>query len=262
MKAPSPLLLSLYGTALHLYPSRLRREYKDQMLQVLCDAYTDNRSGPAIFWLCIFADLLQSSAKEHLLMIRQQILSRPIFFHALILGFILTLCGGAASATFQQMLRRGANQPQAQMADSYASEIASGIKPNEVIPRNYIDLERSLEPFVIFYNDQATPTTSTGYLNHTIPTPPPGVFKYLRTHKSDTVTWQSQPNVRIAAVIQRISGPTPGFLLAGRSLRLVEEQENLFWRMAFIGWLILVFLLIAGAALLNRIQQHAAVAPQ
>lgn len=262
MKVPSPLLLSLYGTALHLYPSRLRREYKDPMLRALCDAYADNRNGSAVFWLCIFADLLQSSIKEHLLMIRQQILARPIFFHALILGFILTLCGGAASATFQQMLRRGANQPQAQMADSYASEIASGMKPNEVIPHNSIDLERSLEPFAIFYNDQAAPTISTGYLDQTIPTPPPGVFNYLRTHKSDTVTWQPRPNVRIAAVIQRISGPAPGFLLAGRSLRLVEEQESLFWRMAFIGWLIMVLLLVAGAALLHRVQRNAAVAHQ
>lgn len=262
MKAPSPLLLSLYGNALHLYPSRLRSEYKDEMLRVLCDAYADNRSGPVIFWLCIFADLLKSSVKEHLFMVRQQILTRPIFFHALILGIILTACGAAASATFQQMLRRGANQPQAQMAESYASKIASGMKPDAVIPRNYIDLERSLEPFVIFYNDQAVPTNSTGYLNQTIPAPPAGVFNYLRTHRSDTVTWQPQPNVRIAAVIQRISGPTPGFLLAGRSLRLVEEQESLFWKMAFIGWLILVLLLIAGAALLNRAQRNAALAHQ
>lgn len=262
MKAPSPLLLSLYSTALNLYPSRLRCEYKDQMLQVVFDAYADNRKGSVAFWLYVFADLLQSSIKEHFLMVRQQILARPIFFHALILGLILTLCGGAASATFQQMLRRGANQPQAQMADSYASEIASGMKPDQVIPHNYIDLERSLEPFAIFYDDQAAPTISTDYLNQTIPTPPPGVFNYLRTHKSDTVTWQPRPNVRIAAVIQRISGPDPGFLLAGRSLRLVEEQESLFWRMALAGWFIMVLILIAGAALLNRVQRNAAVAHQ
>jgi hypothetical protein len=37
---------------------------------------------------------------------------------------------------------------------------------------------------------------------------------------------------------------------------MVEEQESLFWRMVFIGWFTLVFLLVAGAALLNRFQRR------
>jgi hypothetical protein len=255
MKAPNPRLLSLYRNALRLYPSSLRLRYQDQLLQTVRDAYAERRSPP-LFWFHLFADLLKSSMKEHLLMIRQQAIARPIFFHTLTLGLILTLWGAAAALTFQHMLRRGANQPQTQMADLYASEIASGVKPEEAIPRNHVDLERSLEPFVIFYNDQGVPTTANGYLNQAIPSPPRGVFDYLRTHHTDTISWQPQPNVRIAAVMQRISGLNPGFLLTGRSLRVVEEQESLFWRMVFIGWFILVFLLIAGAALLGRAQRQ------
>jgi hypothetical protein len=37
---------------------------------------------------------------------------------------------------------------------------------------------------------------------------------------------------------------------------MVEEQESLFWRMVFIGWFMLVFLLVAGAALLSRFQRR------
>lgn len=262
MKAPNPLLLAIYRNALCLYPSRLRLHYQDQMIQTLRDDHAGHRRIAAAFWLQIFTDLLKSSAQEHFFMIRQQILARPIFFHALTLGLILTLFGGAASLTFQQMLRRGANQPQAQMSAFYTSEIASGVKPDEAIPRNYIDLERSLEPFAIFYNDQGAPVAANGFLNQAIPTPPRGVFNYLRIHGTDTVTWQPRPNVRIAAVMQRISGPNPGFLLTGRSLRIVEEQESLFWRMVFISWFMLVFLLIGGAALLNRFQHRTAIAGQ
>lgn len=257
MSAPSPLLLAVYRRALHLYPTPLRLHYQEQILQTLRDAHAEarhNRPQPR-FWLAIFADLLKSVCKENLLMLREQIIARPIFFHALTLGLILTLFGGAASLTFQHMLRRGANQPQAQMASVYSAEIASGTKPDEAIPRNYVDLQRSLEPFVIFYNDRGVPITATGYLNQDIPIPPYGVFNYLRSHGSDTITWQPQPDVRVAAVIQRISGPTPGFLLVGRSLRLVEEQESLFWRMAFAGWFLVAFLLIIGAAFLSRTQR-------
>jgi len=250
---PNPFLFALYRNALRLYPSHLRRYYHDQFVQTLRDAHADAASS-LTFWPFLFADLLKSSIREHLLMVRDQAVARPIFFHALTLGLILTLMGGSAAGTFQQMLRRGANQPQIQMVTLYSSKIESGVKPDDVIPQNNIDLEQSLEPFAIFYNDQGVPITANGYLNQAIPSPPHGVFNYLRSHSIDTVTWQPQPNVRIAAVIHRISGPNPGFLLGGRSLRLVEEQESVFWRMVFIGWFVLVFLLIGGAILLNNFQ--------
>jgi hypothetical protein len=254
-KPPSPFLFALYRSSLRLYPQRLHLLYQDQLLQTARDAYADSTSS-IYFWPSLFADLLKSAVKEHLLMIRDQAIARPIFFHALTIGLILTLMGGSAAITFQQMLRRGANQPQIQMAATYAAEIAYGAKPEEAIPNNNVDLERSLEPFAIFYDDQGAPTAANGHLNQSIPSPPSGVFNYLRNHDTDTVTWQPQPNVRIAAVIHRVSGPNPGFILAGRSLRLVEEQESLFWRMVFIGWFMLVLLLVAGAALLSRFQRR------
>lgn len=210
MKSPSSILLSLYGSALCLYPWHLRRRYRDQILQTLRDDYAGNRTSALVFWLRAFTDLIQSSLQEHLFMLRRQLLARPIFFHSLILGIVLTLLGGAASLTFQQMLRRGADQPQLQMASFYASKIASGIKPGDAIPRSYVDLERSLEPFTIYYTDQGTPIVGNGYLNQALPTPPHGVFSYLRSHKLDRITWQPQSGVRVASVIQRVTGPTPG----------------------------------------------------
>jgi hypothetical protein len=60
--------------------------------------------------------------------------------------------------------------------------------------------------------------------------------------------------VRIATVARRIDGPHPGFVLVGRSLTLVENQEGLLYHATFIGWFVLVALLFAGAALLSRVQ--------
>jgi hypothetical protein len=182
---PNPFLFALYRSSLRLYPRRLRFLYQDQLLQTARDAHADSNSSLS-FWPSLFVDLLNSALKEHLLMIREQVIERPIFFHALTLGLILTSWGGAASLTFQHMLRHGANQPQAEMAVSYAAEIASGVKPEEVIPHNNVDLTRSLEPFAIFYDDRGAPTISNGHLNQAIPTPPRGVFDYLRSHDTDT----------------------------------------------------------------------------
>lgn len=252
MSLPNPLLFALYRRAIQLYPSRLRVLYRDQMLQTARDAYAARTSTAAFVWLHLITDLLQSLLKEHMLMIREQVVARPIFFHAVTLGLLLTFMGGASSLIFQQMLRRGANQPQAQMADSYASQMASGSKPEEVIPPGSVDLQQSLEPFVIFYNENGVPIRSNAYLDQAVPTPPAGVFNYLRTHRTNTITWQPRPGVRIASEMRRVNGPNPGFVLTGRSLRIVEEQESLFWKIVFGAWFILIALLTAGATLLNR----------
>ena len=63
------------------------------------------------------------------------------------------------------------------------------------------------------------------------------------------------PGVAASTVVQRVTGPHPGFLLAGRSLRNVEEDEAVLYRMTFLGWLVLVLLLVSGAVILNRIER-------
>lgn len=255
MNELSPSMLWLYRIALLLYPTRFRAGYQEPMRQTLLDSYRDRSAGAARFWLKTFSDLLKSAMVERVLRVEEQILRKPIFFHAVALGLILTVLGGAGSVTVQRMLRRGANQPQAEMAEFYASEIHSGTDPDDIIPPSYVDLERNLEPFVIFYDAQGKPEKSSGYLDQSVPVLPPGVFKYTRSHGSDTVTWQPRPGVRIAAVAKYVSGSHPGYLLAGRSLRLTEEYESVLRRMTFMGWFAIMLLLVFGAMLLNRAER-------
>lgn len=188
-------------------------------------------------------------------MLRDQLSQRPLVFHTLALAVILTLLGGAASITMQQMLRRGANQPQIDMVDWYAGEITAGEDPGNVIPPGYVDAERSLQPFVIFYDDRGQPGPGTGYLDQALPAPPAGVFDFVRKQGSEKVTWQPRPGVRLASVIKRVQGKKIGFVLAARSLRLVEEQETLLWRIAIGGWITVMLLLIGSATLLSRAQR-------
>lgn len=286
MRRPDPFLFALYRLLLRLYPLRLRLRYQDEMLQSVRDACAERNGTAPRFWLRLFTDLLTSSTREHLLMIRDQAVARPVFFHALMLGLILTVLGGSAAVAFQQLLRRGADEPQIQLADEYAAGLASGQRPADVIPAPVVlaltpqvdwrggdevrtnqvqvargvDIDRSLQPFAVVYDDGGEPILSNGVLDQTVPTPPHGVFNYLRSHAVDKFTWQPRRGVRIAAVARRFDGPHPGFIIVGRSLTLVEEQEELLRRATFIGWFVLVGLLFAGAALLSRIQSSAQTA--
>ncbi|HZU32087.1 MAG TPA: hypothetical protein VFB79_13300 [Candidatus Angelobacter sp.] len=260
MKARQPRMLLFYRSALVFYPRRLRLAHQEQMMLALAEAYRDRASTPPRFWLHAFADLFESSVTEHLFMLREHTLQKPVAFYTATLAVILTILGGAAAITMQQMLRGGANQPQIDMAEWYASEIGSGEAPGNVIPPGYVDMERSLQPFVIFYDDHGKPGPGTGYIDQAIPTPPAGVFDFVRSHGSENVTWQPRPGVRMASVVKRVGGKGSGFILAGRSLRVVEEQEGLLRRMAFGGWIAVMLLLIGGAALLNRAQRNRQVA--
>jgi hypothetical protein len=252
MSRPTPVLFALYRGALRLYPSRLRLVYQDEMLQTVRDADAERSYSALYFWLYLFADLAKSSLKERLFMIRNQILARPIFFYTLALALILTLWGFPAALTLQGALRGAADQPQIQMAQNYASQIASGHLPSDLLPREHIDPSYSLEPFSIFYGADGSPLRSTGYIGDSIPTLPPGVFAYLRTHSTDKFTWQPQPGLRIAAFAQRVDGAHPGFILVGRSLALVQQQANYLRLGTLVSWLFLMALLVAGAYFLNR----------
>ncbi len=249
MRKSDVFFFDVYRRALVLYPPVFRRRYREQMLQTLHDADRERCAGAMCFWLQSFTDLAKSLCVERMLMKRQ-----PIFTHALALTAILTLLGGAAALTMQQMLRRGADQPQIEMVNWYVSEIEAGVRPDEAIPPGYVDLERSLQPFVIFYNDRGKPENGTGYLDQSMPAPPAGVFDYVRSHGSEKFTWQPSRGIRIAAVVRRVAGAHPGFVLSGRSLRVVEEDESLLRRMVMFGWLALVLILALGAALLRRAQ--------
>jgi hypothetical protein len=260
MPAPNPLLLSLYRGALVLYPVRLRHEYREQMLQTLHDAHSERRASAVHFWFRMYADLFESSLTERMYMLRESALKRPVFLYTLALAAVLTLLGGGAAITMQQMLRRGADQPQIEMAKWYTGEINSGEAPADVIPPGYVDLGRSLQPFVIFYDDRGTPGPGTGYLDQVLPAPPAGVFDFVRSHGVENITWQPRSGVRIASVVIRVNGKNPGFLLAGRSLRVVELQTSLLRRMVIGGWIVVMLLLIAGASLLSRAQRLRPVA--
>ena len=187
-------------------------------------------------------------------MFRNELFARPIFFHTVAFAAILTICGAGAAVTCQQMLRRGADQPQIQMAKNYASQIVQGKQLEDVFPPIHVDIAGSLEPFAVYYNNQGEPVGSTGHLDQAVPAPPAGVFSYLRTHPVDNFTWQPRPGLRIAAVAFQVHGPRSGFILVGRSLKLVEEQESIFWRMAFSVWIGLLAVLVVGALLLSHAQ--------
>lgn len=247
-----------YDAALWLYPARFRQAYAPAMRQAFRDALADASIGRATFLPFVLWDLMVSLVKEYIAMVRES-LARPVpVFNALVLAAIATGVALALYAIPQQVLRQSLNDPQIQMAGDLAATLErfgvnDGLKQGALPAfggKGNIDMARSLSPFLIVYNDEGQPVASNAQLDGQIPAPPKGVFDYVRQHGQERVSWQpvlsSAHGVRIAAVIQRVQGSQPGFVLAGRNMREVETREQQVAQMAGLTWLGMLGVIAVG----------------
>ncbi len=171
------------------------------------------------------------------------------------LWFITTLLITIIFATIyivvQQTIRIGANGPQIQMAEDGAAGLLSGKSVQNVVPAETIDMEHSLAPYVIVFDNNRQAVASSAKLDNQIPTPPSGVFDYARVHGQDRLTWQPKNGVRSAIVMVHYDH---GFVLAGRSLREIEKRENQLTSTVFAAWI--ASLLVIFVASFSHMLSH------
>ncbi len=169
------------------------------------------------------------------------------------LAFIVTILFGVVYAVNKQMSRQGANDPQIRVAEDAVHNLENGSTIERIVPKEKIDLEKSLATFIIVYNNAHEPVASSALLHNTIPTPPKGVFEYTDNYTINRVTWEPYKDLRYAIVVYKYVAPQSGYVLVGRSLREVEHRDSLL-AMMLAG--ALGFTLVASYALiviLNRI---------
>jgi hypothetical protein len=152
------------------------------------------------------------------------------------LGVAVTLICGIMYVTAQQNYRLNADDPQIQMAEDAAMALGHGLSANTVVGSNKVDMAASLSPFFIVFDQSGQAIASSAVLNGQTPTPPAGVFDYAKQHGQNRFTWQPQPGVRIATVLNYFSSETNGYILAGRSLREAEKRVDDLGAGVLLGW--------------------------
>ncbi len=170
------------------------------------------------------------------------------------LAFVLSVLIGFGYTAVQQNYRQGANDPQIQMAEDTASQLASGV-PASHFNNTPIDPSKSLTPFIIVYNGSGRVVASSVGLNKQTPSLPNGVLDFVTKHGEDRFTWQPAANVRIAAVATSYHGQSSGYILTGRSLKEVEKREDQLTLMALAAWLVGLFgtlVLVSGLQLRRK----------
>jgi hypothetical protein len=139
---------------------------------------------------------------------------------------------------FQHTWREGANSPQVQMARDAAARLATGhASPASVVPPGRVDYSTSLVPFLMVVSNDGVVLASSGTLRAETRTVPSGALDHVRSAGESRLTWQPEPGVRLATVIERYDGAPPGFVVAGRSLSDTQEQIGRIGRLILVGWL-------------------------
>ncbi len=175
------------------------------------------------------------------------------------IAIAITLLCFLVYATVQQNFRQSANDPQIAIAEDSAIALKNGAPAQALIPPQEVDLSQSLTPFLIIYNSNAKPITSSGKLDGETPVPPQGVFEFAKIFGENRFTWEPKPNVRIAAVmVYYQNGDNPGFVLAGRSLREVEKRESQLSFMTFAVWLFALFSTLVATIFLFILKERLA----
>ena len=143
------------------------------------------------------------------------------------MAIAIVAMSGLVYLIVQQVLRQEANDPQIQLSEDLAASLSSGQAPSGGLPAQQVEISTSLAPFVMVFDDAGKVLASNALLDGATPQYPAGVLDYVRQHGQDRVTWQPREGVRQATVVTRFSGPAgSGFVMAGRSLREVEERET------------------------------------
>jgi hypothetical protein len=182
---------------------------------------------------------------------------RKIFLRWLQLATVATALSLIVYVVAQQIGRHAANDPQIQMARDAALLLEGGQTPESVLPVAHVDMSRSLAPFVIVLDDTGKVLARSATLRGAPRAVPQGVLTNVRDHGEERVTWQPEPGVRIASVIERYGGSPGGFVIAGRSLQETEERVVQFQRLILLGWA----LTLAGLAVVTAVTEYGVGGP-
>ena len=162
----------------------------------------------------------------------------PLWFRVVRLWLpIVVAVSAACGITYlgvQQSYRSGLNDPQVQLAQDGAAALGAGNSPESLVGSATVDIDRSLAAFIIVFDSDNSPLSSSATLLGVTPTPPTGVLDAARDNGENRVTWQPRNGVRIASV--SVPAKDGRVVLAGRNMREVEVRIDEFGKLALLAW--------------------------
>jgi hypothetical protein len=159
-----------------------------------------------------------------------------IFKHWFGYAALVSLLCGIIYIVTQQNFRLTGNDPQYQMVEDAANAINKGADPKTLVgPTPAIEISESLSPFLVIYDAGGNVVAGSATLNGKPLKIPQGVIDYIQKNGNDAASWQPGPGVRQAMVGSATAGKNY-IVVAGRSLRKIEERIGILGEQVLFGW--------------------------
>jgi len=163
---------------------------------------------------------------------------------------LLTMITLLIFGSVQYVLRMNANDPQIELAENTAQDMAAITREAWVDQSHHmmgpdIDYRTSLSAFTMLFDEKENFMVTNAIFVDSVPTikPPPGVFAFAKEHKEHRFTWEPIPGVRIASVMiyyRNRLDQSSGYVLVGRNLREVEKRvRDLEWKVGLF-WIVAI----------------------
>ncbi|QQS23273.1 hypothetical protein IPM19_01770 [bacterium] len=173
------------------------------------------------------------------------------------LAILVTVIFATVYFSVQQSYRTNANDPQVEVVGQVEEVIKQDVPLDAIVSEaEQIDIAESLSLFVMIFDSNRQLIGSSATLDGQAPTPPENVFALAKEQGENRFTWEPKPGVQVAAVLKPVDDKA--FVLAGRSLKEINDREAALLKTCIIGWAISV-LLLAGLSLLLKPRQSVAV---
>lgn len=134
----------------------------------------------------------------------------------------------------QQDLRTGADDPQVQLTEDAAARLDAGAPADAVLPTPSVEMSASLGSWLMVFDRSGALLATSATLHGRPPGFPESVFGSVPAGGVDLISWQPEAGVRSAVAVRAWKG---GYVVAGRSLRRVEERESHVEILVAAGWL-------------------------
>jgi hypothetical protein len=152
----------------------------------------------------------------------------------------------------QQDIRQSANDPQIQLAEDVSGALNSGYTPSALGISGSVDISKSLATYINIYNSKGQPIAGNGFLGKGLATLPSGVTSYVTHNGEDRFTYQPASGVRSAVVVAKYAN---GFVLAGRSIKEIEDRETLILHDTELGGIVTLALTLLSIAIVVKLKK-------
>lgn len=167
------------------------------------------------------------------------------------LALAITLLSGVIYIVGQQILRQSANDPQIQLAEDDARELASGKQVNANVT-NLVNINESLSTFVLVFDKDKKNVVSSASLDNATPELPNGVLDAAKTKGETRITWQPKKGLRFALVVKYFNDQNSGYVVVGRSIKEIEARESDLLRGVIVGWIATLIITLLSSLMVNR----------